>query len=241
MLNRIIPLVTLLLLAFPGQAEPIVKTQTAVFDITANGRAFGTMALDYRATATTYSLAVTAEATGLFGFLLRAQYDGQASGMISPDQGLVPLRFSAASERLFKRRNTEISFENNRPTQVTLTPKRDRTSLTDPSIITDTRTDPISLLAELFTWQSPGCPPPRRLYDGRRLSLVDISDATPSATGQTCRGSYQITQGPDHSLQSGKRRFGLAYHYEITANSQTLTGAEFTSGSTTILLTRRAE
>lgn len=230
-------LVVLLAMTF-APAEAGIRDK-AVFDITANGFRFGDMQLDYTEDAAEYRFKVSASAKGIFGFLTQSRYEGSANGVLRDAQTRQPVFFTARSTRIFKDRQTTINFENGKPVTVNLTPEKDRTDFTDPVSVKDQRLDSLTYLTLLFHNPGSGCPPDGKLYDGRRLTEAQFQVQDKQDGLLHCTGTYRITNGPDHSVQSGRREFGISLDYSKTDQGLSLTSAEFTSGGNTLLLTRQ--
>ncbi|MBZ0128677.1 MAG: hypothetical protein K8F59_06150 [Rhodobacteraceae bacterium] len=226
----------LLLLPAPLLADTSDK---AVFAITANGFRFGDMALDYAEAGGRYRFGVASQATGIFGFLTRSQYAGWSEGQIGEGGRLIPSAFAATSERIFKNREVRVSFApDGKPLSVDISPARDRTDLSDPASVPAGRIDSLSYLAMLFRPPDNSCPEPRDLYDGRRMTRIELR-AEPGATGRLiCAGTYRITAGPDHSLRRGFRSFSVKLDYRRTDEGLWLDRAWFTSADNVVELSR---
>ena len=186
--------------------------ETSTYDVTTNGFHFGNLMVTTTLVADTYSIAVTAQAEGLMGFLTQSRYQGSANGKMTIS-GPQPAFFAARTQRIFKDRETTISFTNGRPTEVTLTPQKDHTDFTDPESVTDKRVDSLSYFYQMFTAPAGKCPANGTLYDGRRLTEVSFETPTISDTTTSCIGEYRLINGPDHSLQSGQRSYALVFDY----------------------------
>jgi len=186
--------------------------ETSTYDVTTNGFRFGNLTVTTTLVASAYSIAVTAQAQGLLGFLTQSRYIGSANGKLA-NSGPQPAFFTARTQRIFKDRETSITFTNGRPTKVTLTPKKDHTNFTDPKSVTDKRVDSLSYFYQMFTVPAGKCPANGTLYDGRRLTEVNFETPTISDTTTSCIGEYRLTNGPDHSLQSGQRSYALVFEY----------------------------
>jgi hypothetical protein len=209
------------------------------YDVHAGGLRVGTLSVATRDQSDTYEITVEAEATGFMGAVTRSHYSGKASGTFDAAGLPVPGHFRALSERIFKSRDTEISFEAGTPVRVSLSPDRDRTDFTDPAMVPDARLDSLSYFRSLFTTAAGACPPDGALYDGRRL--VSVAFAPPDAQdGNTrCAGSYRIDHGPDHSMQNGRRSFTMVLVYPPEGGAPS--SLTITAGKTDVLLTRTAD
>lgn len=228
-------LLCLLLLPAPLSAEVREK---AVFAITANTFRVGDMTLDFQETDGRYRFEVSSWATGIFGFITRSQYDGWSEGERRNGR-LIPSAFEATSVRIFKNRKVRVAFSpEGKPQSVDISPVRDRTAKSDPTTIPAGRIDSLSYLAMLFLPAGNTCPEPADLYDGRRMTRLDLSPM-PAPDGRlTCTGTYRITEGPDHSLRKGHRSFGVKLDYRRMDQSLRLERAWFTSGDNVVELIR---
>ena len=207
-----------------------------VYKVTFNGLRFGEMRLQIDRQPTLYKIEVHAEAQGFLGMVLRSKYFGQARGQIT-DTRLISKYFYVKSDRIFKRRITEINFVAGKPSKVSIKPLRDHTNLTDPAKVTDRRIDSLSGLMALFTAAPATCPGPLPLYDGRRLLSVTLAKSATSGTKTICKGTYRIDKGPDHSIQKGQRNFNLEFVYPAEGGAPE--SVEVTSGGNAVRLVRQ--
>jgi hypothetical protein len=224
-----------LLLALPAAAQ----AESFAYSVTANGLNFGTLHVETGGEGADYTVDVEAEATGFLGAITRSHYAGGAKGRLDPDGAPVPRIFHAISERIFKRRDTEITFADGRPATVALTPERDRTAFTDPATVTDQRLDSLSFFRTLFVTHPGTCPADGALYDGRRLLAVAFAPPEPRDGAIRCAGTYRIEKGPDHSLQKDVRAFTLVLVYPPDGGAPTT--LTVTSGGNEVALTRTSD
>lgn len=227
----------LLLCAAPLRAAPDIS---ASFQVTADGWRVGQLDASYHETGTRYAVTLKGGATGIFGFLFRATYDGKTHGHLSAAGRHVPDVFRARSHRIFKTRHQEVDFTRGLPTKVTINPVDDMTGLSDPTLVSDQRMDPLSFLGIFLEDRQQGCPKPADLYDGRRLTRVSFAEGPVTADTITCNGVYQIVKGPDHSIRKGYRKFSVVLTYKKgdTQGAAHLDRVDFTSGSNTLVLRR---
>ena len=209
------------------------------YHVTANGLNFGTLTVETGGEGADYSVNVEAEATGFLGAITRSHYVGNATGRFDPSGTPVPQHFHAVSERIFKHRDTEITFTDGMPASVVLTPEKDRTEFTDPATVPDRRLDSLSFFRTLFVTRPGTCPADSALYDGRRL--LNVAFAPPEARDGAirCAGSYRIEKGPDHSLQKGIRAFTLVLVYPPEGGAPQRLSV--TSGSNVVEITQTAD
>lgn len=226
----------LLMLAGPG-----VRAENYRFDIHANGFHYGEFDVLITETPGAYKVGVVAEAKGIFGFVIRARYKGEALGdIVSTDW--VSTYFKARSSRIFVDRTSEVRFEAGRPVFVRIAPEKRKTELSSPLAVKVAVQDPLSLLANLILYSGPDCPKSQLLYDGRRITRVAFKPRQKAAKSFTCHGFYEIIEGPDHSLQKGERRFALKLEYQQSSDgSASLEAIRITSGSNEIAFTKVAE
>ncbi|NOX73365.1 MAG: DUF3108 domain-containing protein [Alphaproteobacteria bacterium] len=209
------------------------------FEIRANGFRFGDFLVVLEEDAQTYRVEVSAEARGVFGFMLRARYSGTSTGEKRPDGTRLGLDFKARSSRIFADRTQQVTYQDGQPKTVFILPLKRRTALSDPLKVTGSFNDPLSFLANLVANPGTTCPAPADLYDGRRITKVTLEPGLPEPNSLTCTGTYEIIEGPDHSLQKGVRRFGLTASYgrDLTG-ILLLKSVKFESGGNEILLSR---
>lgn len=202
------------------------------FDVHVAGIRFGEMAVTETITGARYRVDVQAEAQGFLGLIIRSQYDGDAEGLLNA-RGMTSTHFYARSQRVFKDRRTDIAYLGGVPATVSITPDRERTDWSDPARVTSARLDPLSYLRALLAPGAGACPAAIPLYDGRRQTRVSFGSPSQSDNGITCTGQYEITDGPDHSIQSG-RSFPVEIVYSRGGDPMSIT---VRAGSTSVILT----
>ncbi len=206
------------------------------FEIRANGLRFGELSVDMSQAPTGYSVAVTANAQGLAGLLLRAHYHGNSLGVTDESGTMTATGFSASSKRIFKHRNAQVTFTDGRPVSVVMDPFKDRTELSDPKLVNIPVLDPLSFLALMVFHKTDGCPVARDLYDGRRQTRVSFSESKSESGDTLCTGFYEIVKGPDHSIIDGVRRFGIVLTFTHEAASARLVNIHVAAGGYYLLL-----
>jgi uncharacterized protein DUF3108 len=215
------------------------KSREYLFEIRANGFRYGDFSVVLSEDARTYQVDVTAEAKGIFGFLLQAKYSGSSSGTIKPNANRQGTEFTARSSRILVNRTQSVTYQSGQPTTVSVLPPRRRTALSDPQQISGKYNDPLSFLANLVENVGPNCPASANLYDGRRITKVTFGSETLQSSTVTCDGIYEIVDGPDHSLQKGVRKFGVVSRYDRgETGALTLNSVDFESKGNVITLTR---
>jgi uncharacterized protein DUF3108 len=218
-------------------AQGAQAAEKLVYDIRTNGFRFGELTVDYEATGQTYQVEVVADAQGLFGLLLRSRYTGRSTGVLGGGVTPLPDHFSASSRRIFKSRVADVWFEGQRPNRVSIRPARDKTPMSDPRKVKVTVIDPLTYLGQIVGMSTPDCPKTRALYDRRRQTRVSFMKTGTSAIEFTCTGSYEIVNGPPHSLQPKFRSFGLDLKYRQNgAADYRLIRVVFRSGSNEVVL-----
>lgn len=184
------------------------------FDVHVAGFRFGEMSVQATTAPGAYRLDVAAVAQGFLGLIIRSHYTGLAEGRMRRGR-LIPRHFRARSQRVFKDRLTDIAYVAGLPATISITPARDRTEWSDATLIDRPTIDPLSYLLLLLDPGAGRCAPDTALYDGRRRTRVLFAPPETSAQGTTCRGRYEITDGPDHSITSG-RIFPVRITYDAT-------------------------
>ncbi len=212
-------------------------TQPLIYEITANGFHYGAFSVTYVEQETTYDMTATADAQGLFGFMLRAHYTGTASGVLQNSATRQSEVFEATSKRIFKSRTSRVTFSQGVPKSVKISPKKHRTEMSDPAKITHPVMDPLSYLAGMVINRGDACPAVGDLYDGRRVTRISFVPRPDTKADLICDGTYDIVAGPDHSLRKGYRRFGVVLVYARAVGGElTLRKADFISGRNLIEL-----
>ncbi|MFQ5437557.1 MAG: hypothetical protein ACE5DK_01875 [Paracoccaceae bacterium] len=236
-MSRLIAIALFFVTALPLHAG---SGQVVLLAVTADGWRLGELEARYLETGKSYDVRLLGAATGLWGFFLQATYDGHGAGRIAKGGPPVPDFFEAKSHRIFKTRHQRVDFTGGQPVKVFVDPARDRTALSDPLLVTDTRIDPLSYLGVFLQDRESGCPPPGELYDGRRETRVVFNPVTSGDGDIVCEGVYEIIKGPDHSIRKGFRQFGVRLVYRRVANAglARLDQVDFRSGRNTIVLQR---
>jgi len=244
---RSIIIATLLILISPAAPVAANTASVASFEVWADGFHIGQLSARYKAKASGYTITVKGKAAGILGFLLRASYDGISKGAFVANGHMQPDVFYARTSRIFKKRVQRVDYRNGLPIKVAIAPKRDLTEMSDPSLVTSARLDPLSFFALFMQDRRNGCPASADLYDGRRLTHVTLAPTPPAAAKDaqnrlSCEGSYQITRGPDHSILPGIRSFPVRFDYTRAKGQRLfrLDRIEVTSGANHVVLTRNA-
>ncbi|MFT4716676.1 MAG: hypothetical protein ACI9ZD_001406 [Paracoccaceae bacterium] len=216
------------------------KSDEYLFDIKANGFRYGAFSVISSQVATNYSITVNAQAQGLFGLVLQAKYNGRSAGMFAENGARISTAFKAHSSRLFANRTAEVTFENGQPTIVNINPAKRRTALSDPERIPGPILDPLSFLDSVMLLPDGTCPKNQRMYDGRRITVISFEKTTIKNGVLACQGSYEIVEGPDHSLQRGIRRFNVILRYARVDGVQwVIKSLEFTSKNYGLILVKK--
>jgi len=236
----IFALLTALFLGAVNAAQAqTVTPRDFLFEVRANGFRYGDFLVSLRETGKTYSVDVSAQATGIFGFLLRARYSGTSTGEIGADGTRKGVVFWASSSRIFANRTQRVTYLKGRPQTVSILPLKRRTTLSDPTEIAGNFNDPLSFLANLVANPGTTCLPPADLYDGRRITRVMLTPAPSKPGTLICSGSYKIIEGPDHSLQRGVRQFTVRATYDrVPVIGLKLERVDFESNGNIITLNR---
>ena len=239
---RLFPIVALTLcLSFAGPVEA-ENTTTARFDVRTNGFRFGALEAIYSIQGNRYTVDIRADAQGFLGLLLRSHYQGSSRGILDANGNMISQLFTAHSRRIFKDRLQTVSFRDSLPTKVDIIPESEKTDMSDPVLVTDKRRDPLSFFAEFVQDRNSGCAGPADLYDGRRMVRVTLQQRNTKDGHLRCEGVYRIVKGPDHSIQSGHRTFGLRLDYRFLENKTSrLKWITFTSGRNEVILERLAQ
>jgi len=237
-MKKLVVFLSLLILAplCPVSAQ---TQERAVFDVTAAGFSYGDMTMEYREKSGRYEFIVESQARGILGFLTRSHYTGSSRGRVLPGGKFDTDYFQATSHRLFKNRDVEVTFRDARPDRVSVTPRSEMTFMSDPAKVPAGRIDSLSYLARMLRPLGSNCPGTGDLYDGRRMSQITFTASRSEGGKLVCTGTYRIVKGPDHTLQKGKRQFGLSLVYKRLGDALELREALFVSGSLELLLVRR--
>ncbi len=237
------PLALALFIALaPVQPLRAAAQSVASFDVRADGFRFGALTAIYKERPDRrYTITLKGRAQGILGFFLRAGYDGISKGRLLRNGRMQPEVFYARTYRIFKKRVQRVDFRRGRPVKVAIAPRRDMTEMSDPTRVTDLRLDPLSFLGLFIQDRRKGCPAPANMYDGRRLTRVSFSEQPRKEDGHIrCKGSYQIVQGPDHSILPGIRSFPVMLDYARGKKGglRRLHRIEVQSGFNRLVLTR---
>ncbi len=108
-------------------------------------------------------------------------------------------------------RSVSVLRDGPRVVETVIDPLGDRTGLSEPAAVPEGVLDPVEVFAALA--RAGGCPPPLRLYDGRRVAEVGLAVTSGEGGDATCRGTYRVVAGPGHLSPLGLASFDLDLAY----------------------------
>lgn len=143
-----------------------------------------------------FSPGTTAELRSLFDSTPLGVFDGGYEGR-SRNTGDQATQYEGISTATKKSRAVEIiSDREGRVADVTITPEKDRTALSNPMEVPQGVLDPVAGFGRLVSGST--CPEAFKLYDGRRVIQVSPGKSSTSGTVTTCWMDYRVILGPGH-------------------------------------------
>jgi hypothetical protein len=179
-------------MALPARAE------TAAFDFSIAGIRIGALTMEASASGGRYDARSRIETAGIVGVFADFFFDGTAGGSIS-DGRVVPGLYAATSKSPRALRKTEIDWENGTPVKVSVEPPR--STAPDPAQQGGTL-DPVSAGFRLLRTMPAAevCDTTVRVFDGSRLSQLEVAKPVASGDILTCAGAFARIEGEAHSM-----------------------------------------
>lgn len=130
--------------------------------------------------------------------------------------GATVRQFLSASDFTSGARTVSVLLDGPRVVETVIDPVGDRSALSDPAAVAAAAPggvrDPVQVFAALA--RAGGCPPPLRLYDGRRVAEVGVAQTGGQGGDATCRGTYRVVAGPGHLSPLRIASFDLDLAYQ---------------------------
>ncbi|SLN68665.1 hypothetical protein LOS8367_03443 [Limimaricola soesokkakensis] len=154
-------------------------------------------------------------------------FDGSYAGRTVTSGALA--HHSGRTRSTRKSRDLTMTTEAGRLREVSLAPQEERTSLTTASAVSGRVNDPVSAFGQLM--EANGCPNDLRIYDGRRIGLLDTQKEERGDAGRvTCQASYRVIEGPGYLEPLGISKLSVELHYDATAATWQLRKVNARSG-----------
>jgi hypothetical protein len=176
--------------------------ETATFDLTVAGISLGTVTLEAQENGPTYVAKSRITPNSFVQAVTGYAFDGQATGEVSQDGEVTPIRFEADSTSPRATRRTEIEWRDGRPVHVSVVPQRKRPA--DPAKA-EGALDPVSAGFALLRDNAPDaiCDRTVEVFDGSRRSRLTIGKPTAEGEGFVCAGTYVRVEGEAHTMSDG--------------------------------------
>ena len=171
----------------------------ASFDFTIAGIRVGTLVLDADDDGNNYDATARIDTAGVIGMFADFFFDGSATGTVSGDGTVVPLRYTATSKSPRALRHSLIEWKNGTP--VTVSVKPPRSSAPDPAD-QHGALDPVSAGFRLFRDAPPEdiCDTVVYIFDGSRRSRLAFDPPVADGDRLTCAGRYARVEGEPNSI-----------------------------------------
>lgn len=206
---KMIALLCGLLLATPAAAE--------TFSVSLGGKVLGEMRYDVQGRSATLSSTLDSTPMGVFNGTFRGTSTGSPTG-----------RFIGESRSSRKQRVVTVEIKNGRATQVDITPQDEITELSDITRVPDGVVDPVRAIGAFIN--AKGCPPSRRMYDGRRVVTLVVAAGTQDGDMLICSVSYRVVAGPGHLSPLGISSAKMDLIYNTAGGEQSLQHIRIASG-----------
>ena len=179
--------------AVPARAEQ------ADFDFSIRGIRVGSMRMEAVQDGNRYTARSRIDTAGIVGIFTDFFFDGTAKGTVASGGTLVPARFDATSKSPRAVRTTAIDWKGGVPVTVSVDPPR--TTAPDPAKQGGTL-DPVSAGFRLLRTVPVAevCDTTVRVFDGSRLSQLQLAKPVASGDTLTCEGAFARVEGEAHSM-----------------------------------------
>ena len=217
--------------ALPARADQ------AAFDFSLRGLRIGTMTMEADRQGGRYTARSRIETAGIVGVFADFFFDGTAKGSVAGGGAVVPGRYDATSKSPRALRKTAIDWKGGLPVKVSVDPPR--STAPDPAKQGGTL-DPVSAGFRLLRTVpvAEACNATVRVFDGSRLSQIQLAKPVASADGLTCAGTFARVEGEAHSM-TDLRTFPFELAFRTEGGNAVLTRIEAPTSYGTAVLTRR--
>ena len=220
-----------LVTALPARAEE------ATFDGTVSGIRVGTLVMQADENGGRYQARSRIDTAGLVGAFLSYFFDGRATGSVDAGGKVVPSRFDAKSKSPRALRSSTIEWKGGTPVKVSVEPPR--SSAPDPARQGGTL-DPVSAGFRLLRTMPVAevCDATIRIFDGSRLSQIELAKPVASGDLLTCAGNFARIEGEAQTL-TDLRRFPFSVAFRKVGSDAVLERIEAPTNYGNVVLTRR--
>ena len=220
-----------------GAALP-ARAEQAAFDFSISGIRIGSLTMEGSEAGGRYDARSRIDTAGVVGFFADFFFDGRASGSIAGGGTVVPSRYDATSRSPRADRTTRIDWKNGTPVAVSVEPPR--SSAPDPAEQGGTL-DPVSAGFRLLR-QMPAsevCDATVRVFDGSRLSQLELAKPVAEGDTLTCTGAFARLKGEAHSM-TGLRTFPFTLVFRKVGDDAVLERIEAPTNFGRAVLSRRS-
>ena len=230
-LARAMALGLALAMALPARAEQ------ATFDFSVAGIRVGSLMMEGEQKAGRYDARSRIDTAGIVGMFLSFFFDGTSTGSLAGTR-VVPGRYDATSKSPRALRKTAIEWKDGTPVKVSVEPPR--STAPDPAKQGGTL-DPVSAGFRLLRTMPAAdvCNTTVRVFDGSRLSQLQLAKPVTSGDKLTCTGTFARIEGEAHSLTSLRKfPFSLVFR-KVDGGDAVLERIEAPTNYGNAVLTRR--
>ncbi len=212
----------LLALGFALVAALPARAEEAVFDFSIAGIRVGSMTMVADQDGSRFDAHSRIDTAGLVGIFTDFFFDGRSNGSVATNGRVVPSRYDATSKSPRATRTTAMDWRNGTPVKVSVEPPR--SSAPDPAKQNGTL-DPVSAGFRLLRRMPAGdvCDTTIRVFDGSRLSQLELAKPVASGDKLTCAGKFARIEGEAQSMTDLRTfPFELVFRTDRNGNAELL-------------------
>ncbi|MEM9524210.1 MAG: DUF3108 domain-containing protein [Pseudomonadota bacterium] len=205
-------------LCLPATATA-ARRDEARFDIYLRGIKAGVLALSGSDNGQAYAVAGRLESTGLIGAIVKVRYDAKSKGRITR-QGFSPRSYFEKTTGSARNSEVSMTYRSGVPRVERInSSKKTGPNAVDPATQKGTL-DPMTTIygALRDVSRAEVCNYNIRMFDGKRVSRVRLSNPAPRGEGFVCAGEYRRIAGFSDKEMAERQRFPFTLSYDKIGN-----------------------